>query len=398
MENLRLLRFPDIRLLWVGQVFSSLSYRLYAMAILWLALKVSGSAAGMSATALLENLPLIAMGIFGGVLVDRWDRLRTLAWLDGLRMVLVLSIPVAIFFQSLRLWDILLLAVLMGLVGAGFTPTMQAILPDLVRAEDLEPTVGLMDATTRLARVAGPGLAGVLLASGTYAVVFAGDAAGYAFSAVSILILIKTITLPPRRSPLVLPYWDHLKTGWAVVRTDRHLQTLLAVNMGGEAAFATFTLGAALLSAHIFQTRAAGYGALIGSYGVGNLIGNVLAGNTAPWRDHRLLVAVGAWIGIGAGFIGVGVAPGIEAALGAILLAGVFAAWAQIARVTWVGRNVRRDMLGHIFNMLNASDLVSASLGFGLTGILLTRVSAATLIAGAGVLMVVGAFVAIRCV
>lgn len=220
MENLRLLRFPDIRLLWVGQVFSSLSYRLYAMAILWLALKVSGSAAGMSATALLENLPLIAMGIFGGVLVDRWDRLRTLAWLDGLRMVLVLSIPVAIFFQSLRLWDILLLAVLMGLVGAGFTPTMQAILPDLVRAEDLEPTVGLMDATTRLARVAGPGLAGVLLASGTYAVVFAGDAAGYAFSAVSILILIKTITLPPRRSPLVLPYWDHLKTGWAVVRTD----------------------------------------------------------------------------------------------------------------------------------------------------------------------------------
>lgn len=92
--------FAFCPLLWVGQVFSSLSCRLYAMAILWLALKVSGSAADMSATALLENLPLIAMGIYGGVLVDRWDRLRTLAWLDGIRMVLVLSIPVAIFCRA----------------------------------------------------------------------------------------------------------------------------------------------------------------------------------------------------------------------------------------------------------------------------------------------------------
>src|SRR6185312_6312102 len=71
MNFLKALRLPQIALLWTSQVLSAIGDYFYTLAVLWIAVKTSGSAAGLVAGA--GALTTIAFGLFGGVFADRWN-------------------------------------------------------------------------------------------------------------------------------------------------------------------------------------------------------------------------------------------------------------------------------------------------------------------------------------
>jgi DHA3 family macrolide efflux protein-like MFS transporter len=92
MNFLRMLRQRHLAILWVSQVLSAIGDNLYAIAVIWIAVKVAGGGAGIVAAA--ETVAALAFGPFGGVYADRWDRQRTMAAVDLLRATAVLVLPV----------------------------------------------------------------------------------------------------------------------------------------------------------------------------------------------------------------------------------------------------------------------------------------------------------------
>ncbi|MEJ8632320.1 MFS transporter [Streptomyces sp. MS2.AVA.5] len=148
-------------LLWGAQTLSVFGDRLYAMAIMWIAWQESGAAA-MGWVAVAESVPYIVLGTAGRKIVARFSTLRRLAVVDVGRAALVAALPLA--WDTFGIAGMLGCAVLLGVGGALFDPNLGALVPELVDKRDIQAVTGLMDLTGRIARIAGPGAAGIALA------------------------------------------------------------------------------------------------------------------------------------------------------------------------------------------------------------------------------------------
>src|SRR4051795_11326067 len=120
MNFLRMLRQRHLAVLWVSQVLSAIGDHLYAIAVMWIAVKVAGGSAGLVAAA--GTGATLAFGLLGGVYADRWDRQKTMAAVDLLRAAAVLVLPVLAWRDTLRLWHLGAVAVVVGGLGALFDP------------------------------------------------------------------------------------------------------------------------------------------------------------------------------------------------------------------------------------------------------------------------------------
>ena len=163
MTYMRLLGQPAPLLLWLGQLISSAGDRLYTMALMWLVFEMTGAVSLMALVSLSETVPAVLTGLMGGSLIDRWERVRSLVVVDLLRAALVLMLPLAWAAGMLQTWMLIAVAVGLGILGAIFRPSLRAALPTLVRPDELQAMHGLIDTTSRLARLLGPGMAGLLL-------------------------------------------------------------------------------------------------------------------------------------------------------------------------------------------------------------------------------------------
>jgi MFS family permease len=102
ISHLTLLRRPPTLLLWLGQFVSTAGDWLYLMAAAWMTYKVTGSPAAMSAVAIAAIVPSLIVGFVGGTLLDHWPRLRTLAFIDFARGLLVALLPALYYLHMLQ--------------------------------------------------------------------------------------------------------------------------------------------------------------------------------------------------------------------------------------------------------------------------------------------------------
>ena len=157
MSFLKALRLPHIALLWSSQVLSSIGDYFYLVAVIWIAVKTAGSDAGLVAGA--ETFAMLVFGLLGGVYADRWNRRIIMVSVDLVRAVAVSMLAILALTGTLQFWHLIVVAALVGSLGALFDPALQASLPALTGDDErtLQATNGLMDVTRRLARILGPG-------------------------------------------------------------------------------------------------------------------------------------------------------------------------------------------------------------------------------------------------
>jgi MFS transporter, DHA3 family, macrolide efflux protein len=162
MVFIKVLRRRHLTILWLSQVLSAMGDYFYLIAVMWIAVKVVGSGAGLVAAA--ETGSMLLFSLLGGVYADRWNRRTTMITVDLLRGIAVATLPVLAQLGILQLWHLVAIAGAVGSLGALFNPALQASLPVLAGdARTLQATNGLMDVTRRLARALGPSLVGVLI-------------------------------------------------------------------------------------------------------------------------------------------------------------------------------------------------------------------------------------------
>jgi hypothetical protein len=293
----RLLRRGPVLLLWGAQTLSVFGDRLYAMAIMWIAWQQSGAGA-MGLVAIAESVPYIVLGTVGRRLMARFATLKRLALVDAARVGLVAALPWA--WEHYDTPGMLALAAALGAAGAIFDPNLGALVPGLVGSEEVQAVNGLMDLTGRIARVAGPGSAGILLALMPRQSLFWLDAATFAVSAAALALL-------ARGAKAATPAGTPQPPGAALrarVLLRAHPATAAAIGVHGAGIFAQAVSLAlpALLAGHL-HAGAAAYGLVLATTGGGALAGNAVAGNwklpeplpvvyCAAWAVSGLLLAV----------------------------------------------------------------------------------------------------------
>ncbi|WP_330182244.1 MFS transporter [Nocardia sp. NBC_01503] len=300
MSLLMLLRRPPIAAIWTAQLLSILGDRFYALAIMWVALQLSGPVA-MGAVAISESVPFILIGTFGAALLHRCATFRILAGIDAVRVLLVIAVPVV--------WNIggtvavLAVAMILGAFAAVFDPSLGALVPDLVSEAERPALVAAMDLNGRIARIAGPALAGVLLLILPINSLFAADAATFAVSVLALVFLARTATsaaATASAAPGAPSAAPKRASARALLRESPVLRAAFLVHAAGLFLTALPGIGLPLLLAHQLGASPAAYGWVLTATGTAGLIGNLTASRIQPTAAAFLPRFCAAWAVAGA--------------------------------------------------------------------------------------------------
>lgn len=367
MNFLKALRLPQVALLWVGQVLSATGDYFYTIAVMWIAVKTSGSDAGLVAGA--GGIATIVCGLFGGVYADRWNRRTTMIVVDLLRGLVVLLLPALTLSGRLQFWHLIVVEVVISSLGALFNPALQASLPVLTGdARTLQATNGLMDITRRLARTLGPSLAGLLVTFLPLVHLFTLDAVSFAISALAVFALGRRFAWKPERVETaqqaggIRGILREIAGSLRLVRGHQELfWSMCAVVISNIVWGIAFVVGVPLLVVQQLGNGVGTYGLIVGAYGVGNVLSNLVIGSLSIKR-RALLIFQGKVL-LGLGFLLLGLSTSVPMALVASALAAVGGPMGDIMILVILQTDLPADQIGKAFSLHMVLESGGAALG-----------------------------------
>ena len=152
------LRHKNYALFGSSDFIASIGQFVREIALYWLAYEITGSAMALGILALCEATPRLVLSVLGGVIVDRYDRLRLLTVIQFLCAVPVFAMVVLYFLGVLRFWHIAVLETLLSIIRSMNPTAGQSLLQDLVPQDELMNTVALYSLGFNFARIVGPSL------------------------------------------------------------------------------------------------------------------------------------------------------------------------------------------------------------------------------------------------
>ncbi|MBL8555149.1 MAG: MFS transporter [Phenylobacterium sp.] len=317
--------------LWAGLSLAAIGDQLQRMAVIWIAVQLAGSNAGFVASA--EMGAVLVVALFAGAWTERWDHRRTMIATDLIRAVLAL-IPVAAWLTGrLDLWTVVIPSVALAGLRGVFDPALQGSLPRLASEPRLLVSANaLMDATQRIARLVGPGVAGALAAVMPAVGLMAINAASFVASALAVGSLKRE--LPRQTHDASRSRREMLLVGVRAVRAQPIFLWLLALG----AVMSGFWMVALWLCVPlIVQTSGltafgleglAVVGLITGAYGAGNVAGNLFVGGVEIRRPLRMVFGGNVIVGSGLAMAGVAALLAPQPLIAPMMMAGcAFAAF-----------------------------------------------------------------------
>jgi MFS family permease len=194
----------NYRLYFAGQTVSISGTWVQNVAQAWLIVQLSHTAAGAALAIgglyVVSYLPYTAFGLFGGPLVDRFDKRTTIVVTQSGLMLCAAALAGLALTGDAQLWEVYLLAAVSGTVQVVDTPARQAFVFDMVGREDLPNAVSLNSSLFNLARAVGPAVGGALIATVGVAMCFAINAASF-LAVIACLLLMRTGELYRGQAP-----------------------------------------------------------------------------------------------------------------------------------------------------------------------------------------------------
>lgn len=179
----------NYRLYFCGQALSLIGTWMQATAQAWLVLTLSGSAAVLGVVVALQALPVLLLGPYAGVVADRVDRRKLMIVLQSVMGLLAAVLAVLALGGWVQVWQVAVLAVLLGLNNAFENPARQAFIHQIVGNDLIRNAVTLNSVLVNAARAIGPAAAGVILAAVGAGWCFAINAASFVAVVVSLWMM-----------------------------------------------------------------------------------------------------------------------------------------------------------------------------------------------------------------
>jgi len=299
------LRHRDYRLLWLGQIVSVTGSQMQFVAINWHVYLLTKSAFALGLVGLFRGVPIIICSLAGGVVADAIDRKRLMIVTQTIMLTSAALLTAGTLAGFKSVWPIYLLSAIASAATAFDTPARQALMPTLVPIEDFPNAVSLAVIVFNVATIAGPAIAGFLLAESGPAIIYGINALSF-LAVIAALIAMRASGQPElqteRKDALSLAA---LKEGLTFVwHTPIIVQTMTLDFL------ATFFASATLLLPIFAQERlhvgARGYGFLAAAPAIGSVLtALVLARLGTLRRQGRLVVAAVAIFGVATAAFGV---------------------------------------------------------------------------------------------
>jgi len=285
-----LLRRRDFGVLWAGGLISETGDWFLLVGLPVWVLQVTGSSLVTATVFLVGLLPSLVVGPLAGVLVDRWDRRRTLVAVSLAEAAFLL--PLLTVDGRGDLWVVYLVMAVEASLGQLNDPARNAMVPALVGRDDLVGANALIGLNGNLARLAGSPLGGILVELSGLPGLVIGDAVSFLLGA-ALLSLVRPRPLSPPTGPVSSPgVVGEWVEGLRVVAGDRGLRWGLVVDGLAAVAQGIFTVLFVLFVTRELGGDGADVGLLRGVQAIGGLVGGVLVVGLARRLEAGRLLGV----------------------------------------------------------------------------------------------------------
>lgn len=394
----RLIQTRDFGLLWWGQVTSQIGEGLNKVALLWFVYELTGSALMIATVGLIQTVPPLIFGPLIGVYLDRLRKKPIMVWVDLIRTVLTLLIPVLYGLGLLRLEGLFILIFLTSMVSTVFGPALVSTVPLLVRRGELVSANALIQSTNNIGTLLGPAVSGILIALiGAQHVLYV-NAATFLVSALCLIPIRCKETVPERQqnADSATSVFRDLLVGFRFVFGDRSTVLLLVTitalyNLGASA----FVFVLPVYAKELLHMGPIQLGWLWSALGVGMLTASswlALRQSTDAQSRMKILVSGTTMGGLATCTLGLLESPLLAAGL--VILVGAGAALLNPVVFALLQELTPSHLMGRVLTTFSTGSMAAAMVGMSGFGWIADKIGPAESLVGLGLVLLLTASVA----
>ena len=293
----RALRHRNFQLFFSGQLISLTGTWMQNIAQAWLVYRLSGSSLQLGSVSFASQIPVFLFAPLGGIIADRHNRQHVVIATQTSAMILAFILSVLTLTHTVEVWHIFVLATLLGIVNAFDIPARQSFLVEMVGREDLMNAIALNSSMFNGARIVGPAIAGILVASIGEGWCFFGNGVSY----IAVIIGLALMRIQERRRPASASHFEHIIEGFRFARGTGPIRAVLLLLGIVSLVGMPYSVLMPIFADTILHGGARGLGILMGSTGVGALLAALALAAKAGLRG------LGRWIALAAGGFGVSI-------------------------------------------------------------------------------------------
>ncbi len=386
----QLLKTRDFGLLFSGQVISQIGDGLNKVALLWFVYELTGSALKMAVIGLLQTIPPLLFGPLIGVYLDRLPKKPVMIWVDLIRTLMILLIPVLYAQDALTLERLYVLVFLTSIVSTVFGPALSSAIPLIVSRAQLTAANALIQSTSNIGILVGPAVSGLGIALiGSQNVLYV-DAATFLISALCLIpIRVRNTRTEGGASEPVETVAHDLLTGFRFVFVQhRTVSALMATATLYSLGASAFVFVLPVFAKELLGVGPIGLGWLWSALGIGMLTTSAWLAWIEPGDLHNRMRIISGSMAIG-GMAVCWLSLLETPLLATILVIVIGGSTALFTPVVWalLQELTPGHMLGRVFTTFSTGGMASAMAGMAGFGWAADRISPAASLVGIGLIL-----------
>lgn len=382
-------RNKSFTLLWSSQILSRFGDSLETIAFMFLVLKLTGSAIAMGTVMVINLTPNLLLTPLAGVLVDRYSRKKMMILAEFLRAIIILSIPIALYFNILTIIHLYVVAFLVSIFETFFETANTAAVPNLFdNNEDRTVGYSLRDGTRNLVQLIGLSVSGLFVVYFGYFAIFIFDALTFFISGLAIVKMKIPQTFKETTLKGIKGFTADFTQGLSYLRTKKIFMIILYVAAIVNLILTPLQVVILYATENVFHVNKSIVGIALSMLLLGAFIGNILYPAVSK-RFSKKMIMVG-----GFGLIGVGLGLGgiiinFYSFMFGIFILSFATGICSICISLLFAETVDDEFRGRAASVLNFFILIGGPLGSALIGILLDTIGVITFLQIGGAIIVV---------
>ncbi|HLG71183.1 MAG TPA: MFS transporter [Chloroflexota bacterium] len=336
------LRHRDFRLLWGGLFVSTVGDQMQVVAIAWHIYVLTGSALQLGLVGAARAIPFLLLTLVGGAVADIMDRRLLLVWVQAVRMLTSAWLIFATFSGSVNVFTLYAVTFLTGAATAFDGPARQALVPNVVPADELASAYNLTTLLRQLATVFGPGLGGVLIGSAGLGWTYGANGISYLFLTAAVIAM-KPV---PRGTGSKANTWDLVVGGFRYAVAEPLVLWTLLIDLSTRALGNSRGL-LPIFAKDVFLVGPEGLGWMNAALSGGAVAGSLFLGARGNIQKPVRMLLI-AYAAEAFGLVCLGVSPVFWLAMLALFGTGVANVMAEVPRITLVQLSTPDELRGRV--------------------------------------------------